>query len=528
MRERFLEVFDAIRIDCLNGDKYKTGKVAPDGSPDPSIFSTESNRVGIQVGTAIATLVRKSNHVPAKTVGFRHLWGQAKREQLTATAEADPENLYENVEPILPLGLPFVRTAVSKNWFDWPSLPDIFSKSFPGVTTNRDAFLVDIDLGQLRTRIKDYFDSSLSHEEIGRRYPVAMKETSSIKATARQVREKHLTHVGWDEAAFIRYTHRPFDNRWIYWQADSGLLARPSPAYRPHVFDGNLWLEARQRESREVFSRGTLTTHIAGDFGNGRSHFFPAYICNNGLGSEGNEIQCRPNLSGVAQRYLQRLGMGVEDLFHHVLATLHDPVYREANAGALRMEWPRIPLLGWPDGEAGGAAESLAASAARGRELVCLLDSEAPVPGVTQGALRPEIAALAVPATTGGHNMTGDDFALTMGWGHFGQGSVVMPGRGHVVDRPYTPEERAALGDTVVNFNGSTFDIYLNDHAYWRNVPASVWNYKLGGYQVLKKWLSYRESDVLGRALSPSEVQHFADTARRIAAIILLTSSSLS
>ena len=40
MRERYLEAFDAIRIDCLNGDKYKTGKVTPDGTPDPSIFST--------------------------------------------------------------------------------------------------------------------------------------------------------------------------------------------------------------------------------------------------------------------------------------------------------------------------------------------------------------------------------------------------------------------------------------------------------------------------------------------------------
>ena len=225
MRERFLDVFDSIRIDCLNGDKYKTGKVAPDGSPDPSIFSTEGNPVGIQVGTAIATLVRKDDHRSAKTVGFRHLWEQAKREELTATAEAEPENLYENVEPILPLGLPFVRIEVSDDWFAWPSLPDIFPKSFPGVTTNRDAFLVDIDLDQLRSRIKDYFDPSLSHEEIRRRYPVAMKETSSIKATARQVREYLLTHVGWDEAAFIRYTHRPFDNRWIYWQVDSGLLA---------------------------------------------------------------------------------------------------------------------------------------------------------------------------------------------------------------------------------------------------------------------------------------------------------------
>ena len=56
MRERYLELFDTIRIDCLNGDKYKTGKLTPEGEPDPSIFSSPQNPVGIQVGTAIALL----------------------------------------------------------------------------------------------------------------------------------------------------------------------------------------------------------------------------------------------------------------------------------------------------------------------------------------------------------------------------------------------------------------------------------------------------------------------------------------
>ena len=79
MRERYLEAFDTIRIDCLNGDKYKTGKTTPDGAPDPSIFSTPEDPVGIQVGTAITTLVRKAVHAPAGNVSFRHLWGQAKR-----------------------------------------------------------------------------------------------------------------------------------------------------------------------------------------------------------------------------------------------------------------------------------------------------------------------------------------------------------------------------------------------------------------------------------------------------------------
>ena len=62
MRQRYLDAFDIVRIDSLNGDKYRTGKLTPDGQPDPSVFSTPDDPVGIQVGTAIATLVRKGKH----------------------------------------------------------------------------------------------------------------------------------------------------------------------------------------------------------------------------------------------------------------------------------------------------------------------------------------------------------------------------------------------------------------------------------------------------------------------------------
>ena len=190
------------------------------------------------------------------------------------------------------------------------------------------------------------------------------------------------------------------------------------------------------------------------------------------------------------------------------------------------MEWPRIPLPGWPHGDAYGAAETLARSAARGRELAALLDPDTPVPGVTTGTLRPDIATIAVPATVDGRNMTGDDFALTAGWGHYGTGDAVMPGQGRVVERDYTTDERTALvgAPHASPLHGNTtFDVYLNGNALWRNVPAAVWRYKLGGYQVLKKWLSYRERAVLGRALMPEEVWYFAEVARRIGAILVVT-----
>ena len=480
---------------------------------------TPGDPVGIQVGTAITTLVRKTDHKPATEVGFRHLWGQTKLSDLTATAEAGPDELYDSVEPNLTLGLPFAPVAVVDGWPDWPALPDLFPVWFSGVVTSRDEFLVDVDLDRLQERVITYFNQGLSHDEIARRYPRVMTDTRRFDA--RSVRDRLLRRGGPNMTGFVRHAYRPFDNRWLYYEEETKLLHEKSPYYPPHVFEGNLWLVAQRRSSQE-WSPGPVTSHIAGkkllDFA---ACGFPLWLRDDGL--DGGGAQRRPNLSEAARNYLDRLGLGVEELFHHVIAVLHDPTYLKTNAGALRMEWPRIPLEGWPDGDTLGAVEELAASAARGRELAALLDSETPIPGVTTGPLRPEMAAIAVPSTTDGGNMAGDDFSVTAGWGHFGQGEAVMPGQGRVVERSIHLGGAAALGSSASALGDTAYDVYLNDRAYWRNVPAAVWGYKLGGYQVLKKWLSYRERGVLDRPLKPEEVQHFTNTARRITAILLAT-----
>ena len=74
-----------------------------------------------------------------------------------------------------------------------------------------------------------------------------------------------------------------------------------------------------------------------------------------------------------------------------------------------------------------------------------------------------------------------------------------MPGQGQVVERAFVPDEYAAMVIALPALGDSTCDICLNARAFSRNVPAAVWNYKLGGYQVLKKWLSYRERNPIRR-----------------------------
>jgi hypothetical protein len=108
-----------------------------------------------------------------------------------------------------------------------------------------------------------------------------------------------------------------------------------------------------------------------------------------------------------------------------------------------------------------------------------------------------------------------------------------MPAKGKIVERDYTAKEREAIAAGTMArglseerafelLGARTLDVYLNNIAYWRNIPSRIWEYTIGGYQVIKKWLSYREREILGRGLTTDEVHAVTAIARRITAIILL------
>jgi len=196
------------------------------------------------------------------------------------------------------------------------------------------------------------------------------------------------------------------------------------------------------------------------------------------------------------------LGNKPEELFYHTLAVLHAPEYRAENSGALRQDWPRVPLP--------KSREALLASAKLGRQIAALLDTETPVEGVTKGKPRPELKEIAELACPGK-----SDLKVTAGWGHAGQGGVTMPGKGRIT------ETLIDIGPDFLWPEG-ILNIYLNEQACWEWIPKKVWDYTIGGYQVIKKWLSYREFELLGRALTPDEAREVTHMARRVAALILL------
>ncbi|MEO8715982.1 MAG: type ISP restriction/modification enzyme, partial [Acetobacteraceae bacterium] len=226
------------------------------------------------------------------------------------------------------------------------------------------------------------------------------------------------------------------------------------------------------------------------------------------------------NLSQPARAWLTALGLPDPDTdrdiaalpWLHALAIGYAPAWLAENDAGIRQDWPRIPLP--------GSAALLRASAALGARVAALLDPDTAVPGVTEGDIAPALRTIGVPAKRGGQ-MTESDREITAGWGHAGKHGAVMPGRGRVATRDYAPDEADTSAQSAL-LGVHANDVYLNADAYWRNIPDAVWSFTIGGYQVLKKWLSYRERKLLGRALTPGEVRYLRDVARRLAAIRLM------
>ncbi len=68
----------------------------------------------------------------------------------------------------------------------------------------------------------------------------------------------------------------------------------------------------------------------------------------------------------------------------------------------------------------------------------------------------------------------------------------------------------------------ATFDIYLNDGCVWKNIPEKAWEFYIGGYQVIKKWFSYREFIFLQRPITIAEADEVTNMARRLTQLFLM------
>ncbi|NQT18769.1 MAG: N-6 DNA methylase [Planctomycetes bacterium] len=532
MRKRLLEEFDKIWIDCMNGDSRETGKLTPDGKPDPSVFSTEQTRIGIRVGTAISVMVRKGKRDSKSSVRFQHYWGVTKHEDLLASIKLKQfDRKYEKAEPLNANRFSFRPAAVAEHYMEWPLLV-AFAEEPPsnGLLEKRGGALIDIDREALDDRMQQYFDENVPWEVLKSSLHPLTK--NAARHNARQTRERVLNAERFNADRIRRYATRPFDTRWCYYTAVRPVWNEPIPRHWEHCREGNAFLITRPAGVASPEGVPFCYAEVLGDndFQRGHSYYFPLVLRRGTAPSEahGRTAELFPqervdptitaNLSDRARAYLAELGIRDPDddaetaglIWMHALAIGYSPAYLTENADGVRQDWPRIPLP--------KTKKALLKSAELGRRVAALLNTEKPVAGVTCGRIRSELRPVGIVSKTDGGALdpSAGELDLTAGWGHDGKERPCMPGKGKCEVRRQEHEQlKKALGD-------ETLDVYLNKVAYWSNIPRAVWEYRIGGYPVVKKWLSYREKVKLGRGLKLEEAEYVTEMARRLAALILL------
>jgi hypothetical protein len=546
MRKNLLSNFDKIWIDCLNGDSRETGKLTPDGKPDPSVFSTEYNREGIKVGTAVGLLVKKQQKTKKPEVRFREFWGTKKRSELLYSKDSSNINKqYRIAVPKNENRLSFYPLHVAPEYYEWPQLTELCEEPpINGLMEKRGGALIDIDKEPLEKRMRWYFDANKGWEDIKN------LDTGLTKNAARydpqKTRKKVIKKEHFNLGRLLPYIIRPFDLRWCYFSEVRPLWNEPRPQLWAQYWDGNSFLLSRVKgEKTPEGPPFYFGNHIFDDHSlSVDASAFPVYLRstdtrNGDFGKKEQDLpwnspKIKPNLSTMAIRYLLEIGFSCKRqdtqeanrIWMHILAIGYSRIYLQDNSDGIKINWPHIPL---PNKR--GLLES---SASIGHKLTLLLEPTSDASSVMSGAT-PLLKTLGNIRHLGEGPLDPDKghLSITAGWGHAGQNNVTMPGRGDARERDYEPEELEAISAIAKELNitdeqalkllgRTTYDIHLNEVVCWKNVPSGVWDYYIGGYQVIKKWLSYREKKLLGRDLKPEEARYITDVVRRLATIILM------
>jgi hypothetical protein len=300
MRERFASQFDLIWFDCLNGDSRETGKLTPDGKSDPSVFSTQYNKEGIRVGTAIATMVRREKRVKTADFYFRQFWGTDKREALLKSLEGDKG--YKHLTPNLGNRFSFRPMNVSAEYLLWPRVTEL-SEIAPlnGLMEKRGGALIDIDRDKLEARMSAYFDKSLTWEQYkAMGFPLVKEQARFNPEAARTKALAKLKAVG---SGIMQYELRPFDTRWCYYTSVRPVWNEPRPELRAQCWTGNEFIMTRPAGVAAPEGTPMFFTKLLGDNDalRGHAYYFPLWL---------DENVKWPNLSGETQECLSRIGIG--------------------------------------------------------------------------------------------------------------------------------------------------------------------------------------------------------------------------
>ena len=473
MRQSLMQTFTDIYILNLHGNAKKR-ETAPDGGKDENVFD-------IQQGVAIGIFVKQPGNNGSVKVYHADLWGTRtqKYEQLFEQDAAVTDWVQLNPQSPFYLFTPQNVDLLAEYTQGW-KVTDIFSTNSVGIVTARDKLTIHWTRDEIWQTVEDF--ASLPVEEARAKYDLG-QDTRDWKVHLAQADVKS---GGPNPIQITPLLYRPFDVRFTYYTGQSrGFICMPRPEVMHHIAGTeNKGFHLCRQIVSDSWQHILATNQITDDCyvsnkTRERGYTLPLYLYpTENTARQKSLLDVSPWLPDDAhygrtpnlnpefvQEMAQKLGLtftpnaagdlqttfGPEEIFHYIYAIFHSPTYRSRYAEFLKIDFPRVPIT--------SDVALFRSLCGLGKELVGLHLLESPQVG--QFITRYPVAG---------------DNRLEKGYPKYVPPQNDRPGR-----------------------------IHINKSQYFEGISPDVWEFLIGGYQVLDKWLKDRQ----GRQLSHDDLAHY-------------------
>jgi predicted helicase len=465
MRQSLLNAFDDIYLIDLHGSSKKKEKT-PDGGKDENVFD-------IQQGVSIGLFVKKEGKRSGiATVRHADLYGTREGKYQWLWSHDVAHTKWKKLEPQSPqyILIPQDKDLLGEYEQGW-KITDAMPVNSVGIVTARDSLTIHWTKEKAWQTVRDFI--SLLPEQAREKYDLG----ADAQDWKIEWAQKDLRNIGPEKTRLTPILYRPFDVRHTYYTGKpSGFHCRPRGEVMGHMLAGEnigFIVPKQTKDQWDVLAVDSIIGHKAGSVYD-ISSLAPVYLyprpktdlfdSDNLSTAPGGR---RPNLAlEFISAFAAKLSFefvsdgtgdlkktfGPEDIFHYAYAVFYCPTYRSRYAQFLKSDFPRLPLT--------SSKTLFAKLCVLGKQLVALHLMQ---------SYGPKLCSYPV---AGNNRVDKVSFAAD----------------------PMKTGQAEAKGR-----------VYINAEQYFDDVPASVWEYQIGGYQVANKWLKDRKD----RLLTFDELQHY-------------------
>ena len=451
MRKHLMESFDQIYLIDLHGNTRKKEK-SPDGSKDQNVFDIKQ---GVSISFFIKT---KSPKTQLAEVHHTELFGLRPEKFQNVQNIQIGQTKFKTLEPDPPcfLFIPQDKT-LKKEYAKGISIRDIFETINVGIVTGKDPMAFQMTEQEIKKVVKDVYE--LSEEEIKDKYPKVNWESQNGERA--KLMKNDVKNFGLEDRLFKKCVYRPFDDRWTYYTGKTkGFLLRPLYDIMKHFLGpDNLGLVfVRQSQALGIedadnicfISNQIIDINL---YRRGGACIAPLYLYtdhNLDLAKNNKKIEKsqdqpkkskkKPNFQEEfwAKMQSQYKNPTPESILGYMYGVLHSPTYRKKYIDFLKKDFPRVPFI-----EDQNIFEEISKL---GSELI--------------------------------------DF------------HVMRKVPKLEIGEPMSFAKKESEKDYIVgklNHDPKENRLYFNKKSYFEKVSKEIWEFKIGGYPVIKKYLGSRK-----------------------------------